>query len=58
MGNEEVQKRKDKLKHCLIGWWGKGSSPGPGISTLYSWVTFNWPLTGEAKISQLGRAFL
>lgn len=46
MGSEEVQKRKAKLRRCLVGRWSEGFTHVPSLSTLYSWVDFNWPLKG------------
>ena len=42
-----------------MGRWSDGSNFVPNLSSLYSWVDFNWPLKGEVvKISQFGKALL
>ena len=58
-GFAKVQKRKAYLRSCLVGRWSDGSNFVPNLSSLYSWVDFNWPLKGEVvKISQFGKALL
>ena len=55
VGEEEVQERLDQLRRCLVGWWGSGSAPIPGVESVRRWARLQWNIKNYFAVVSLGR---
>ena len=55
VGEEEIQERMDQLRRCLVGWWGSGHAPIPGVESVRRWARLQWNIKSPFAVVNLGR---